>query len=106
MAIKTNSLVISETGVTLTNAYSRIDSIVIRKSPPHGNTNVFTADVSVLHYANSSSRASNKEPAKYHNIHLDNCNALTGSLASGSVSYIYDQIKLVSPFSGSTISDV
>ena len=103
MAIKTNSLVISETGVTLTNAYSRIDNFIIRKSV---TDDVFTADVSVLHYANSSSRASNKEPAKYHNIHLDNCNALTGSLASGSVSYIYDQIKLVSPFSGSSISDV
>ena len=103
MAIKSNSLVISETGVTLTNAYSRIDNFIIRKSV---TDDVFTADVSVLHYANSSSRASNKEPVKYDNINLADCSSITGSLASGSISYMYDQIKLVSPFSGSTISDV
>ena len=106
MAIKSDSLAISETGVTLTNAYSRIDSFIIRKSPPDIDSGIFTADVSVLHYANSSSRASNKEPVKYHNIHLADCSSVTGSLASGSISYMYDQVKLVSPFSGSTISDV
>ena len=103
MAIKSDSLAISETGVTLTNAYSRIDHFIVRKA---ATDDVFSADVRVLHYANSSARASNKEPVKYHNINLADCSSITGSLASGSLSYMYDQIKLVSPFSGSSISDV
>ena len=106
MAIKTNSMTISETGVTLTNAYSRIQSFQVNKQTGiGGDIDGIAVDATVTHYANSSSRAANKQPVSYQRIVIS-ANEITGSLASGSFSFVYDKIKLVAPFSGSTITDV
>ena len=107
MAIKTNSMTIPETGVTLSNAYSKIESYSVRKQlglPDSGNSDIHV-DVQVAHYANSSSRAANKQPVQYKHITVI-ANELTGSMASGSFTILYDKLKLIAPFSGSTISDV
>ena len=103
MAIKTNSLTIEETGCTLTNSYSKVNHFQVTKNPTLDTIDV---SVSVAHYANSSSRAANKMPVQNKDYYIQNCSDITGSLASGSISYVYDKIKLQAPFSGSTISDV
>ena len=103
MAIKTNSMTISETGVTLTNAYSKVENFQVNKNPTDGS---ITVDAHITHYANSSSRAANKQPVSFQHFVISPANEMTGSLASGSFSFIYDKAKLVAPFSGSTITDV
>ena len=102
MAIKTNSLNISRIGVTLSNAYSKIDHFDVRQDSKKD----VMINVQVAHYANSSSRADNKSVVQYDNYSLRGCNDMPGSLASGSFSYVYDKIKLEAPFSGSTLTDV
>ena len=109
MAIKTNSMTISDMGVTLTNSYSKIDHYLARSVNTGymgGAPSGVEVEVYVQHFANSSSRATSKQPVQTQNIWLGDCNAITGSLVSGSFSYLYDRIKLVSPFSGSTLTDV
>ena len=109
MAIKTDSMPISDMGITLTNSYSKIDHYLARLPVYPGGDEIdgsVSVDVYVQHFANSSSRATSKQPVQSQNIHLGDCNELTGSLVSGSFSYLYDRIKLVSPFSGSTLTDV
>lgn len=107
MAIKTNTMSIANVGVTLTNAYSRIDSFTVRSTGGTPEDRHLSADINVQHYANSSSRADDSIlPVQNQSMWLDDCSSITGSLASGSLSYMYDSIKLMSPFSGSAISDV
>ena len=107
MAIKTDSMPIENMGVTLTNAYSKIDSFTVRSTGGTPENRHLSADINVHHYANSSSRADeSKRPVEMQTIWVADCSPITGSLVSGSVSYMYDQIKLQAPFSGSTISDV
>ena len=102
MAIKSNSLSISESGITISNAYSKVSFFTVI----HNNASDIMINASMAHYANSSSRAAGKSPVKQQEYTLLDCNDITGSLASGSISYVYDKIKLEAPFSGSTITDV